>query len=76
MPNPVPPQAYAPCRCGVLVLHGHTRDGTAVCLDPSQRTFVAILEREPKAKEPAQYVMVQSMAYPQHVCEQQHPGKD
>ena len=49
MPSPTP---YAPCPgCQALVLTGQTRDGTAVCLDVSQRTYVALWEpsQRPKA---------------------------
>jgi hypothetical protein len=68
MPPPIP-EPYRPCRCGVLVLHGHTRDGIVVVVDPAQRTFVAIWEPEPKPKgTPAHYVFVQSAGYPVHVC--------
>ncbi len=75
MPSPTP---YAPCPgCQTLVLTGQTRDGTAVCLDVSQRTYVALWEPEPKTKGVLpHYVMVQSAGYPEHQCEHQQPGKE
>jgi hypothetical protein len=66
MPNAPALDAYRPCRCGVLVLHGQTRDGTSVVLDPAQMAYVIDWTAGNAAP-----LFLESRAHPAHVCAQQ-----
>jgi hypothetical protein len=57
------PAAYAPCRCGVMVLTGLTAAGQRLALDPSVTTYSVLwLNGEPMPQ------LRESRGYPVHVC--------
>jgi hypothetical protein len=63
--GPETPPAYAPCRCGAMVLTGETADGTRWALDTGIKTFAVLWQSGapwPQLRE--------SVAYPIHVCKE------
>jgi len=61
--GPDTPPAYAPCRCGLMVLTGETAEGTRWALDTSIKTFAVLWLNGTPCPQ-----LRESAAYPIHRC--------